>query len=269
MDSHGSPQDFRTRLRYAIVSLEDKDLEQQAHYGVKAVVDSLETVGDAIRALKDLLSGLDGCSKHAVRARLTLASYTLRKYAPTPGLVHAAAPAAKLLLGACFADPANTEMLSTLFGQLVSLCLKSGSGYDADSAAWLADTFLNPLLRAAYRDPESHRAATACAVTQAVLQTLQGFSGRAHVADAIRSCLATALQLMASSTGCLRVAATFVPVQACLNMVGEHLDAGSARKLLGLCAKALANRDSWRVRREALDTLQAGFMLCAIPACAS
>lgn len=173
MDTYNSPpKDVRSKLRYALVSLEDKDLENQAHYGVKAIIDSLETVGDAIKVLKDMLGGLEGCSKHAVRARLTLAVYTIKKYAPTPGLIHAAPPSVKLL-SACFGDPSNSELLCTIYTQLATLCLKSGNGYDNESTEWLSETFLHPLLRAAYRDPESHRAATACAVTQAVLQTLQ------------------------------------------------------------------------------------------------
>jgi hypothetical protein len=46
-----------------------------------------------------------------------------------------------------------------------------------------------------------------------------------------------------------RVAGAYVPVRACIEVLGTHTDEAAARKLLGVCLKgARAQQAQWQVR---------------------
>lgn len=53
----GLAQEQKTRLRYLLSSLEKRELENQAHYGVKTLFQQLTTFTQATGVLKELLAG--------------------------------------------------------------------------------------------------------------------------------------------------------------------------------------------------------------------
>jgi hypothetical protein len=53
----GLAQEQKTRLRYLLSSLEKRELENQAHYGVKTLFQQLTTFSQATGVLKELLAG--------------------------------------------------------------------------------------------------------------------------------------------------------------------------------------------------------------------
>lgn len=74
MDSQLVSHATRTRLRYLMSSLEKRELENQAHYGVKAVLKELTTFGEATGVLKELLAGALLARYGAVAAAIAAAS---------------------------------------------------------------------------------------------------------------------------------------------------------------------------------------------------
>ncbi|GIL46188.1 hypothetical protein Vafri_3236 [Volvox africanus] len=69
--------DIKTRLRAALLSLEDRDLSSQGHYSIKMIIEKLQTVQQAGVVVRGLVSGLDRCSRSAASNRIVLLSYLL------------------------------------------------------------------------------------------------------------------------------------------------------------------------------------------------
>ncbi|GLI59191.1 hypothetical protein VaNZ11_001025, partial [Volvox africanus] len=69
--------DIKTRLRTALLSLEDRDLSSQGHYSIKMIIEKLQTFQQAGVVVRGLVSGLDRCSRSAASNRIVLLSYLL------------------------------------------------------------------------------------------------------------------------------------------------------------------------------------------------
>jgi hypothetical protein len=66
--------EHRTRLRYLLSSLEKRELENQAQYGVKAVLQQLTSFGQAGAVLKELFGG-GGDAASRLSMRRTMRSH--------------------------------------------------------------------------------------------------------------------------------------------------------------------------------------------------
>ncbi|GIL71542.1 hypothetical protein Vretifemale_1903, partial [Volvox reticuliferus] len=69
--------DIKTRVRSALLSLEDRDLSSQGHYSIKMIIEKLQTVQQAGVVVRELVSGLERSSRSAASNRIVLLSYLL------------------------------------------------------------------------------------------------------------------------------------------------------------------------------------------------
>ncbi|KXZ51479.1 hypothetical protein GPECTOR_12g442 [Gonium pectorale] len=80
------------RLRSALTSLEDRNLDAQGSFAVKLLIDKLQTAQQAQTVVKELAAGLERCGRSGASHRCALLSYLLatqRHLSPVRALPHA------------------------------------------------------------------------------------------------------------------------------------------------------------------------------------
>ncbi|GFH28834.1 hypothetical protein HaLaN_27387 [Haematococcus lacustris] len=139
-------QSFRQRLKSGLAALESKELEGQATYALRVAIESLQDGRSIQLAFQDVLngpfiSGLESCSRPAIRSRLYLARCTLEAHGLSVGLASGASHAVSALCQYMRQLRAPSLPEVATFARSLMDCLLPALAEHAVNYTAVADTF--------------------------------------------------------------------------------------------------------------------------------
>ncbi|WIA09197.1 hypothetical protein OEZ85_008607 [Tetradesmus obliquus] len=230
----------------------------------------LKSRGHVKSALQELLSGLDTCSRNAVKLRLQLAEYCILKCttkAQLPALLPFLTKQGFKVLAKNRNDANCISALAALLASCLAKLLHEPSegsyavthrrsGGNVDTAGTLCEVLLFPVIRSTYRDPEQARVAAGSEVLLALLEVLKAYAQQLdHAVEAMRMSLELMVQLLSMGTLAQRVPGVLLPLCTCLDVLGAGAGKDCIKRVLLLCLKGAVAKDVWQVRRDSVQTL--------------
>jgi len=252
------------RVRYGLVGLEDKDLEQQATWGLRSIIGQSKSAKDVKLIIKDLLTGLDSASASARRHRYLLAGYAVEG-CPTdivPHIVPLIMTKVNRQLGEEKQQPiilAVAQMVEKSVERLMLHMVEVMNGKTDDSSEfskeWLTNTLVQALIRAAAKSPDKNKVVMAFVVLHGVLSVLRDWTRVPGVVPTVLYSFKHAVQAMLHGLFGCRVADAYRPLQRCMEILGAHAPPETVGMAMKVCIVGAKDKDDWQVRKSAMETL--------------
>ncbi|CAD7700112.1 unnamed protein product [Ostreobium quekettii] len=193
------------RVRYGLVGLEDKDLEQQATWGLRSIIGQSKSAKDVKSIIKDLLTGLDSASASARRHRYLLTGYAVEgcPAETVPHIVPLVMSKVNRQLGEEKQQPVIQAVVQMVEQSVERLMLRMVEVMDGEtdgssefSNEWLTNTLVQGLIRAAAKSPDKNKVVMAFAVLHGVLSALRDWTHVPGVVPTVLYCFKHVVQAM-------------------------------------------------------------------------
>jgi len=252
------------RVRYSLLGLEDKDLEQQATWGLRSIIGGTKSAKDLKCIVKDLLTGLENTSASARRHRYLLAGYAVESSPAdaVPQIVPFIMTKVNRRLGE---EKQQSAILAV--GQLVEQSIERVMVHMVDvmngraenskefSHGWLANSLVHGLIKAATKSPDKNKVTMAFAVLHGIISALRDWTHVPGVVPTVLFCFRNMVQAMLHGLFGCRVAGAYLPLQRCMEILGVHAPPETVGTAIKVCLMGAKDRDDWQVRRSAMETL--------------